>query len=646
MTCREKIVAQSYIDLIEERDAVGDWSDMEELCQIRLGNADELIYISKDAAKEIFPNQEMYSNFPRCYGLVGEVQGSIANWEAYAYEALAENGILEMQSSLKLTGKGTILAFIGPGIDLTSPLFRKPDGTTRILRMWDQSLQTGTPPQYFPYGSELREEDINRLLRQQGFITEPGTGKEQEVGEEWNKGQELGEERNKGSGTGKEQELGEERNKEQELGEERNKEQELGEEWNKGQETKKRETSLEEVYGTAVLGTACGQLSAAWESLEQRTQITQSPAPEADLIVVKLKTAKEYLKAFYCIQADLVYQENDIMTAFAYVSQFVEVRKKPVIAFCPLGTTQGNHGGDGALDRYISQLLGKRNFVTIWPAGDEGALRRHYEGSFAAGGAPQEIELEVDAGEQDFMMEFWAEKPATYLLTLQTPAGESTQKIFGNGVNWREFDWIFSGGKTTVTYLMTESRSGWQAAFFRFQKAMEGIWLLKIEATDVWLNSKYHLWLPMSNFLKAPIFFPGATPYTTLTHPIAEGGMLGITSYAGSLGGLSAFASRGYGVAGELYPDLAATGEAIPTVYGAVSSTAISAAYVAGAACQLFEWSVVDGQEPALDGNECKNYLLRGAERRNGLQYPNPSWGYGTLQLTNTFVKIAGIANM
>lgn len=54
-----------------------------------------------------------------------------------------------------LTGKGTIVAIVDSGIDYAHPDFRNPDGTTRILELWDQTLDT-----------VFDTEDINRALEQ------------------------------------------------------------------------------------------------------------------------------------------------------------------------------------------------------------------------------------------------------------------------------------------------------------------------------------------------------------------------------------------------------------------------------------------------------------------------------------------------
>ena len=40
-----------------------------------------------------------------------------------------------------LTGKGVLTAIIDTGIDYLHPDFRNPDGTTRIVELWDQDLE-------------------------------------------------------------------------------------------------------------------------------------------------------------------------------------------------------------------------------------------------------------------------------------------------------------------------------------------------------------------------------------------------------------------------------------------------------------------------------------------------------------------------
>ena len=52
----------------------------------------------------------------------------------------------------------------GEGIDYTNSLFRYADGSSRIARIWDQSIQDGTPPMGILYGAEYTREQINEAL--------------------------------------------------------------------------------------------------------------------------------------------------------------------------------------------------------------------------------------------------------------------------------------------------------------------------------------------------------------------------------------------------------------------------------------------------------------------------------------------------
>ncbi len=69
-----------------------------------------------------------------------------------------------------LTGNGTLILVIDSGIDYTHPDFRNEDGSTRIVGIWDQTIE-GTPPQGYYSGSYYNQEMINQAL-QAGTMSE------------------------------------------------------------------------------------------------------------------------------------------------------------------------------------------------------------------------------------------------------------------------------------------------------------------------------------------------------------------------------------------------------------------------------------------------------------------------------------------
>ena len=57
-----------------------------------------------------------------------------------------------------------MVACVDSGIDYTHPDFRNPDGSTRIWRLWDQSI-AGRPPKGYSLGTEYTQEEINEALQ-------------------------------------------------------------------------------------------------------------------------------------------------------------------------------------------------------------------------------------------------------------------------------------------------------------------------------------------------------------------------------------------------------------------------------------------------------------------------------------------------
>lgn len=62
-----------------------------------------------------------------------------------------------------LFGEGVLVAVIDSGIDYANEDFRNEDGSTRIYKLWDQTIP-GNPPQGYFLGSEYAREQINEAL--------------------------------------------------------------------------------------------------------------------------------------------------------------------------------------------------------------------------------------------------------------------------------------------------------------------------------------------------------------------------------------------------------------------------------------------------------------------------------------------------
>ena len=80
------------------------------------------------------------------------------------FQAREASCILPVQTgSNGLTGKGILVGVVESGVDFFHPDFRNEDGSSRILRLWDQSVN-GNPPNGYTKGTEYTKEEIDEAL--------------------------------------------------------------------------------------------------------------------------------------------------------------------------------------------------------------------------------------------------------------------------------------------------------------------------------------------------------------------------------------------------------------------------------------------------------------------------------------------------
>lgn len=72
-----------------------------------------------------------------------------------------------------LQGEGVIVGIVSTGIDYLNPKFIKDDGTSRVVAIWDQTLQEGPYPQSFFFGREFSQQEINEALKRRFLGKDP-----------------------------------------------------------------------------------------------------------------------------------------------------------------------------------------------------------------------------------------------------------------------------------------------------------------------------------------------------------------------------------------------------------------------------------------------------------------------------------------
>lgn len=540
-----------------------------------------IIYVPLEGLPPLSVQQSGFTPIPKLYALM-----DTSSMEASGIQAALG------QPALNLDGRGVMIGLVDTGIDYTNPLFRNPDGTTRILGVWDQTVTEppyGIPPMVngYPilYGREYTEMELNAaLLLDDPFTAIPSLDS---------------------SG-----------------------------------------------HGTFMAGIAAGRALP--------DQDFTGAAPGCYLGVVRLRQASQYLRDFFLIREDAeAYQENDIMMGIRYLQNLAILRQVPLVIFLGLGTNQGSHTGTGPLGLTLQRLSTTLGLAVVCAAGNETGYQHHYMGLIPENQEYEDVEINVGPNERGFCLELWAKEPDLYSVGFISPTGQQVPRLTYTGNAEIRLPFLLEGSEITVTYRMAEAGSGNQLIFMRFQNPTAGIWKIRVY-NALYLSGLYHMWLPVHGFLSDETVFLMPNPDTTITDPGNAIFPITVGAYNHMNDSIYLHSSRGFTRYGWVKPDLVAPGVSVfgPTAspspnrispatqgdpsisFTRNSGTSVAAAHVAGAVADLMSWGIIQGNDQGLSAASIKTALVRGANRNPAYTYPSREWGYGTLNLFQTFQRM------
>ncbi len=348
-------------------------------------------------------------------------------------------------------------------------------------------------------------------------------------------------------------------------------------------------------------------------------------APLSQLVVVKCKEAKNSYREFYRVPQDVpCYQENDIMAGIAYILRVAQKEGKPVVICLGMGTNQGNHNGESPLCKMIDFFNSLPGVCIVTCAGNEGNARHHYSITKEY----EEIDIHVDTDSQGFVAELWWRTPGTLQFDVVAPGGNTLGTTRADSF-LRERK-LFVLEDTTLEVLGSEVQEQGrdQVLMFRFVNSKAGIWKIRVYTVG---DVKYHMWLPIRQFLTGDTYFVRPNPDMTVCEPGNSRSGITMTAYNPVAEALYLEASRGFTVNGFVKPDVTAPGVEVsgPMPRNRISvmtGTSVAAAVATGVAALFMQ----QYEDFIISGNAVRELLIRGAQRR-GEEYPNREWGYGTI---------------
>lgn len=369
-------------------------------------------------------------------------------------------------------------------------------------------------------------------------------------------------------------------------------------------------------------------------------------APESDLVIVKCKEAKSYLKEYYRIPAESpAFQENDIMLGIRFLLSIADSLQKPIVICLGLGTNSGDHTGTSPLGSYINEISTLSGTAVCVCTGNEAAAQHHYQGSMLSEQQFEDVEIRVPADSYGFTLELWASSPDLYTVAILAPSGEMIPRIPARLDQNETYRFIFEPTQIAIDYRIAEQQSGDLLIQMRFITPSAGIWKIRVYGSETNLGI-YNMWLPITGFLNDETYFLQPEPQITLTEPSPAFSAITVGAYDARDVSLYLESGRGFTRNNRVKPDFVSPGVLLQGTivsgnYENRSGTSYAAALTSGAIALLFQWALSESGDPSrLSAARLKNYLIRGADRKNFLTYPNEEWGYGSLNLFQTLERL------
>lgn len=387
-------------------------------------------------------------------------------------------------------------------------------------------------------------------------------------------------------------------------------------------------------HGTFMAGVACGRYD------EQNDFI--GTAPSSLIAMVKLKPAKQYLKEYFLIDTDEpAYQENDIMLAVSYLLNLKLKFNKPIVIVLGVGTGSGSRAGGSPMSQLLNevgQIIG--NCVVVC-SGNEGNERLHY-GGIVEDEQVDDVEIRVGEGNKGFVLELWGNSPDIFSVSFVSPLGESVPRIPARKDTSSRLNFILEGTTIDVDYSLVESGVGAELIFMRFINPSPGIWTIRVYGNNI-LSGRFNIWAGLRQFTDADTYFLKPDPETTLTVPSSASNIITVGGYNHVTNSINPQSGRGFTIDNRVKPDIVAPsvnvyGPGIARNFVRKSGTSVGAAMAAGCCAQMLQWGIVQQNEIYMKTSYIKNYLIRGAGRARDIVYPSRQWGYGEMNVFNSFL--------
>lgn len=368
-------------------------------------------------------------------------------------------------------------------------------------------------------------------------------------------------------------------------------------------------------------------------------------APDAEIVVVKLKQANKNIRDFYNIDSKYdAYDASDLMLGIEYVYQKSLELNKPIAICIGLGTNFGAHNASSILEKYISNIATRNGVCVSVCNGNEGNQKHHSLINFTEVGEEKTIEIRIGENEQGFTLStigYLSEKTS---VTVISPSGESTGRI-PPIENYDQTIYLpLSNTRIRVRYYSNVFQNSGQITLINFIKPSPGIWKVNLHAETI-LIGKIHSWLPISNFLDKDTYFLESDQFYTVTVPATANFVLAVGGYNSLNNSFFVESGRGPSRLNDIRPILCAPSVNVSCIGNngdleSLTGTSAGAAIATGCAALLLEWGIVRGNSNFMNSTTVIGTLVGGTKKFPNEIVPSNIWGFGILDILNSFMAL------
>nr|WP_315025138.1 S8 family peptidase [uncultured Aminipila sp.] len=365
-------------------------------------------------------------------------------------------------------------------------------------------------------------------------------------------------------------------------------------------------------------------------------------APDSEIIMVKLKKAYPfYLNRFLVpVEQENAFSSSGVLLGVEYIMQKAKELNRPVVICVGLGANYDSHDGFGNTEEYLFSVSNIPGVCVCTAVGNESQARHHFFQQLSADGKPENIDIKVGERAGDIYVNITCKICDRISVSVRSPTGELVSRVPAKSKYTFTTRLVLERSEVSVSYSFPVEGSGDQVTIVKILDATPGIWTITVYG-DIIIDGRIHAWLPLTGFISPNVEFLSSNPYTTITSPGNGMGTIRCGAYNSIRGSLYPESSWGPSILSADVPDLVAPGYQVggfyPSGYGSMDGTSVATSIICGACALMLQWGIIEGNDLGFCAPLIKAFLIRGCDRTDVMEYPNPQWGYGSLNLMQTF---------